>query len=169
MIWKKKYWYLSAVKYLITLYCFIHTAQGQISLCTEQRGILLDSLSLVWPGSISATTGSLLAFTSVRKENGRECLTFFGAQSGKWYVIQMCQGEEKMGRDRKQRERANYSPREGLKTEEAFLIRRILQLLTSWNSNPPRISFFWSNNVSINIQGIIMNGIIPPKMPTIRQ
>lgn len=26
-----------------------------------------------------------------------------------------------MGRDRKQRERANYSPREGLKTEEAFL------------------------------------------------
>lgn len=36
-----------------------------------------------------------------------------------------------MGGDRKQRERANYSPREGLKTEEAFLIRRILQLLTS--------------------------------------
>lgn len=36
-----------------------------------------------------------------------------------------------MGRGRKQRRRANYSPREGMKTEEAFLIRCIFQLLTS--------------------------------------
>ena len=84
-------------------------------------------LQRFWPGSISASTGRLLAFTSVRKVNGREWLTFSGAQSGKWYVIQTCQGEwKKMRGEGKQRERASYSQGRGMKKEVAFVIRDTL-------------------------------------------
>lgn len=165
-VWQdlKKYWCWSACQ---VSYNLLPLAQGQISMCTEQKRILLNFPSLVcsglWPGSISATTGRLLAFTSVRKENGRECLTFFGAQSGKWYVIQMCQGEgKKMRRDGMQRKRTNYSQREGMKTDEAFLIRDILHFWYLETLIHPGY-LLWSNNVSINVQKIIINCIRPLK------
>lgn len=44
----------------------------------------------------------LLPFTTARKrERGKECLTFFRTQSGKWYVIQMCQEKEQKWEERR--------------------------------------------------------------------
>lgn len=127
-------------------------AQGQISPCTEQKRIALNFLALVrsslWPGSISASTASLLAFTSLRKENGRECLTFFSAQSGKWYVIQRVREKKKWGENEcERREQITDRQREGM-NGRSISYKACLALLASRNSNPPRISSLIKQYVS---------------------
>lgn len=122
-----------------------------------------DLAQLSLPGSLQSSTRihfshyrRARAYTSVREENGRECLTFFRAQSGKWYVIQICQGEGKKWGERESKGRVLTAMME---TEEAILLEDLVHFCHLGMQIHPGY-LLWSNNMSISVQRIIMNGIL---------
>lgn len=67
-------------------------------------------------------------------------MTFSGAQSGKGYVIQICQGEGKNEEGQNAKVDCKLQSEGRCGDRRSISSRGFLAFLASWNSDPPRIS-----------------------------